>query len=122
MFKKLFGFHDIEVKGQMKVETLQSNFEKSFGTKIRIYRTTANGQINTGKGARLADPKATLASICANGAKVSDITIKKSYTVEFIENEFSTKMGIGVQIMTPDGLSFAPNGMRLKDVASIPSK
>jgi hypothetical protein len=28
-------------------------------------------------------------------------------------------MGIGIQIMSPDGEEFAPNGMRLKDVAKM---
>ena len=35
---------------------------------------------------------------------------------------FEEKMGIGVQIMTPDGAGFAPNYMKLKDVPDIPGK
>jgi hypothetical protein len=122
MLKKLFGFHDIEVKGQMQVGTLQKQFEESFGTVIRVYKPTKEGKINTGKGSRPADPKSTLASNCMDGTKVSDITIRKGYTVDAVEKAFAEKMGIGIQIMTPDGDSFAPNDMALKDVAAMAKK
>lgn len=122
MLKKLFGFHDIEVKGQMQVGTLQKNFEESFGTKIKVYKPTTEGKINTGKGSRSADAKSTLASNCMSGTKVADITIRKGHTVGDIEKAFAEKMGIGIQIMTPDGKSFAPNDMKLSDVAKLASK
>jgi hypothetical protein len=60
-----------------------------------------------------------LARICAKGQKVEDLTIKKSKTVGDIEKEFAEKMGIGIQIMLPDGSSFANNSVRLKDVAKM---
>ena len=122
MLRKLFGFHDVEVKGQMQVGTLQKNFEESFGTKIKVYKPTAEGKINTGKGSRPADTKSTLASNCMAGTKVSDVTIRKGHTVGAIEKAFAEQMGIGIQIMTPDGKSFAPNDMTLKEVAGIASK
>jgi hypothetical protein len=122
MLKKLFGFHDIEVTGQMQVGTLQKQFEEAFGTVIRVYQPTKEGKINTGKGSRPADPKSTLAGNCMAGTKVSDITIRKGHTVDAIEKAFAEKMGIGIQIMTPDGGSFAPNAMALKDVAAMAKK
>lgn len=122
MLKKLFGFHDIDVSGQMQVGTLMKNFEESFGTKIKIYKLSADGKINTGKGAKAADAKSTLASVSPENMKVSDIVIRKGHTVEAIEKEFAEKMGIGVQIMTPDGKSLAPNELTLKEVAALASK
>jgi hypothetical protein len=107
----LLGKKDIEVAGNMIVKTLKSKFEESFGTKIRVYSSKT-----TGKGAKLANDKATLASICAEGMKVKPISIKKSHTVGEIEDQFKEKMGIGIQIMMPDGKSFAPNDVKLKDV------
>lgn len=118
MLKKLFGFHDIEVSGQMKVATLMKDFEESFGTKIKVYKLSSDGKINTGKGAKPADPKATLASCSPANVKVTNIVIRKGYTVDAIEKEFANKMGVGVQILTPDG-KLAPNEMTLKEVASL---
>ena len=34
-----------------------------------------------------------------------------------VRKEFAKKMGIGIQIMLPDGSGFALNSVRLKDVA-----
>jgi hypothetical protein len=110
-FKGLLGLKDIEVRGNMKVDTFKKKFLESFGTEIRVYTT-----LTTGKGARKAKEKATLASLCAEGKKIKDITLKKSNTVGEIENQFKEMMGIGIQIMLPDGKKFAENTMRLKDV------
>lgn len=108
----VLGLKDVEVSGNMHVGTFQKNFQESFGTELRVYKG-----LNTGKGARKADKKVTLASICGDGMKVQDIVIKKSHSVGEIENQFKDQMGIGIQIMLPDGKTFAPNDMKLKDVA-----
>jgi hypothetical protein len=112
----LLGLKDIEVKGNQQVHTLRKNFKDSFGAEIRVYKHTKDGKINTGKGARPADEKATLAKVSIQ--KVEDITIKKSHTVGDIEKQFKSKVGIGIQIEQPDG-SLAPDNMRLKDVANM---
>ena len=117
IFKMLLGMEDIEVNGKMHVGTFQNKFKKAFGTEIRVYKAKADGTLNSGKGAKSAPTKSTLASICAKGQKVGDLTIKKSKTVGDIETEFAKKMGIGIQIMLPDGSGFANNSVRLKDVA-----
>ena len=115
--KMLLGMEDIEVDGKMHVGTFQKKFKKAFGTEIRVYKAKADGTLNSGKGAKSAPTKSTLASICAKGQKVGDMTIKKSKTVGDIEKEFAKIMGIGIQIMLPDGSGFANNSVRLKDVA-----
>jgi hypothetical protein len=114
LIKALFGMKDVEVKGNTKVETLQKQFKESFGTEIRVYKT-----LNTGQGSRPADPKSTLSSIGDQNIKVDTLTIKKSKSVGDIEDEFKGKMGIGIQIMTPDGKNFAPNNISLKEVSKL---
>jgi hypothetical protein len=108
----VLGLKDLEVAGNMHVGTFQKKFKEAFGTEIRVYKG-----LNTGKGARKADTNATLASICAKGMKVQDIVIKKSHSVGEIEDQFKVQMGVGIQVMFPDGQQFAPNDMKLKDVA-----
>ena len=117
LLNMFLGLEDIEVNGKMHVGTFQNKFKKAFGTEIRVYKAKADGTLNSGKGAKSAPTKSTLASICAKGQKVGDMTIKKSKTVGDIETEFAKIMGIGIQIMLPDGSGFANNSVRLKDVA-----
>ncbi len=114
LLKALLGMKDIDVKGNMKVDTLKKQFKESFGTEIRVYKT-----LNTGRGSKPADNKSTLASIGDTSRKVEGMTIKKSKAVSVIEDEFKDKVGIGIQIMTPDGKEFAPNDMKLKDVSKL---
>ncbi len=117
LLNMLLGMKDIEVSGKMHVGTFQKNFKEAFGTEIRVYKAKADGTLNSGKGAKPAPTKSSLASNCAKGQKVGDLTIKKGKTVSDIEKEFATKMGVAIQIMLPDGSGFAENSMRLKDVA-----
>jgi hypothetical protein len=119
--KKLFNLEDIEVSGQLQVGSFKQRFEESFGTQVKVYKPKADGTLNTGKGARPADAKSTLASNCAAGMKVQSLTIKKTKTVGEIETEFAEKMGIGIQIMLPDGSGFAPNEMKLTEIAKLAS-
>ena len=113
---KVLGLKDVHVDGKQHVATLLKNFKESFGTEIRVYKPTKDGRINTGKGARPAGKKDTLATVSIE--KVEDITIKKSHKVGDIEDQFKNKLGIGIQIEQPDG-SLAPDDMRLKDVAKM---
>ena len=106
----VLGLKDINVTGNMHVGTLNEEFEKNFGTQIRVYKGLS-------KGANRADPKQTLASICDK--KIESITIKKSHSVGDIENQFKEKMGIQIQIMIPNSDKFAPNDTSLKKVASM---
>ncbi len=122
LLNKLLGMEDIDVNGNLQVGTFKKRFKEAFGTEIKVYKSKSDGSINTGQGAKSATAKSTMASICAKGKKVQDLTIKKNKTVAEIEEEFASKMGIGIQILLPDGSGFAPNEMRLKDVAKMASK
>ena len=110
----ILGLKDIEVSGKMHVKTLKKKFKEEFGTEIRVYKT-----LNTGKGAKPADEKSTLASIGDTTRKVTGFTIKKSKLVGDIEDEFKEHMGVGIQVMTPDGKKFAPNNMKLSNVGKL---
>ncbi|MDG2156340.1 MAG: hypothetical protein P8M26_10390 [Gammaproteobacteria bacterium] len=111
LFNKLLGLKDVEIRGQTKVKSLKKDFKESFGTEIRVYKTA-----NTGKGSRPADDGSTLASIATGGKKITSMTIKKGDMVGNIEEQFAEKLGVGIQIMGPDGKKFAPNDMKLKDI------
>jgi|TARA_B100000768_G_C11053658_1_gene279436 hypothetical protein len=108
----ILGLKDIEVNGNMHIDKLCKQFKDQFGTELVVYKS-----LNTGRGAKRADMNVTLASVCPK--RVEGITIKKSHTVGEIEDQFKESMGIGVQIMQPDGENFAPNEMMLKNVAKI---
>ena len=112
IFKALLGLKDVEVNGKQHVGTLCSEFKESFGTELRVYKS-----LNTGRGAKRAGNKQTLGSVCEK--RVDPMTIKKTHTVGDIEQQFKDQMGVGIQIMSPDGEEFAPNSMRLKDVAKM---
>ena len=108
----ILGLKDVAVTGNLQVGTFKNRFSESFGTQIRVYKS-----LNTGKGAKPADDKATLASVCSEGKKITSMTIKKNQSVGDVEELFKKNMGIGIQIMFPDGKKFAPNDMKLKDVS-----
>ena len=112
LFDKILGLKDVEVTGNMHVGTLRSQFKESFGTELRVYKST-----NTGKGSRPAGDKSTLSSICEK--KLKPITIKKNHRIGDIEQQFKDQMGIGIQIMLPDGKKFAPNEIKLKDLKNF---
>ena len=112
--KKLLGMEDVEITDDMKISTLKSKFEEYFGTEIRGYKT-----LNTGKGSRHADDKEALSNVGDASKKNRKKKKKKSMTVGEVEEKFKEKMGIGIQIMTPDGRKFAPNEMRLMDVVKM---
>jgi len=112
VFNSILGLKDVKVTGNMHTGKLRSQFKDSFGTELRVYKST-----NTGKGSRSASDTSTLSSICEK--KVKPITIKKNHTVADIEQQFKDQMGIGIQIMSPDGKKFAPNHIKLKEVAKF---
>ena len=50
LFNLVLGLKDIEVNGKLHVGKLCSRFKQSFGTELRVYKST-----NTGKGSRKAE-------------------------------------------------------------------
>ncbi|MGK0291055.1 MAG: hypothetical protein ACI86H_002522 [bacterium] len=111
ILRKERSLQSIQITNEMTVENLKTLFRESFNTEIRIYKTT-----NTGKGARVAEDHHKLSDVYKNRKNIKSITIQKYNTVGEIEDEFKDKLGVGIQIMKPDGKTFAPNEIRLKDV------
>ncbi len=109
----VLGLKDIEVSGNMHVNTLQNRFREQFGTGIRVYKLNSEGKISTGRGAKPADGNATLASVSTG--KVGTITLKKAMTVKEAENAFSSLLGVGVQIEDKEG-KLANDQVRLSDL------
>lgn len=124
MFKfvnKLLGKFEFEIKNESTVKEVRDLFQAEFDTVIYIYKLTADGRINTGRGARTADDDTKLSDVsCGNKAK-GKIVVTKDMTVGNVESLFGNFFGIGIQIFEPNGKKLAPNEMRLVDVKNVRS-
>lgn len=109
----ILGMKDIEVSGNMHVNTLCAIFREQYGVGMRVYKLNSDGKIFTGRGAKKAEPNSTLASVSTG--KVGSITLKKSMTVQQVEDAFANSMGVGVQIEDAEG-KLANNQIRLSDL------
>ena len=102
---------ELNVDGRMKVKTLRKDFKETFGIEIRVYKTAT-----TGKGAKLADDNATLASIRGESAKGGQIALHGRTKVGNVEKMFKEQMGIGIQVLNNDG-KLADNDISLTQAA-----
>ena len=117
--KKLLGKFEFEIKNESKVKEVRDLFQDEFGTVMFIYKLTAEGKINTGRGSRVADDKTNLTEVsCGNKAK-GKIVVTKDMTVDDVEHLFANNFGIGIQIFERTGQKLAPNEMRLVDVKNM---
>jgi len=94
MFKKFIGgimdnfkAADFDIKGNMKVKSLQTKFKENFGLTLRIY-----------KGKHFADADATLASLKNATATGADIVIKATMKNKDVIQLFVTSFGLTVNI------------------------
>ena len=110
MVKDTLTTADFDVKGNMKVKTLQKNFTDSFGCELRVYN-----------GKRFAEKNHTIAKIRDN--KISTIgeefKIRASWTVDRLEIQFSESFGIKVQVALPENGGLAENSQTLGAVSRI---
>jgi hypothetical protein len=103
---------DINVTGKMKVKTLQNQVKQAFGCTLRVY-----------KGARFADPEATLASIRAEDApKSGELEIRGNMQCGNFEDKFKETFGITTQIADPENAYLAPNEITLAAAGLLPAK
>jgi hypothetical protein len=93
---------DFKVSGRMSVERLAGQFKTSFGGTLRVYH-----------GAKFADPKATLASIRANGAAGGEFTASGNMHAGRFEREMMDKFGIRVQVANKDNTALMPDNTSL---------
>ena len=110
MVKDTLTTADFDVKGNMKVKTLQNNFSNSFGCELRIYN-----------GKRFADKNHTIAKI--RDKKISttgeEFKIRASWTVDRLEMQFSESFGMKVQVALPENGGLAENSQTLGAVSRI---
>ena len=110
MVKDTLTTADFDVKGNMKVKTLQKNFSNSFGCELRVYN-----------GKRFADKNHTIAKI--RDKKISttgeEFKIRASWTVDRLEIQFSESFGIKVQVALPENGGLAENSQTLGAVSRI---
>lgn len=108
--KDSFTSSDFEVESKMRVSELSKKFKLAFGLSLRIY-----------KGKQLADAKMTLNTLDKRTVKTSvnfdanKMKIKASQTVTEVEQLFSEKFGITVQIADIENSKLSPNYMTLGD-------
>lgn len=121
LFKKMLGKFEFEIKNESTVKEVRDLFQAEFDTVIYIYKLTADGRINTGRGARTADDDTKLTDVSSGNKAKGKIVVTKEMTVGNVENLFGNFFGIGIQIFEPNGKKLAPNEMRLIDVKNVRS-
>ena len=108
--KDTFRTADFDVKGNMKVKTLQKKFSDSFGCELRVYN-----------GKRFAEKNHTIAKI--RDKKISttgeEFKIRASWTVYRLEKQFAESFGIKVQVALPGNGGLAENSQTLGVVSRI---
>ena len=89
---------EFNISGRMSVARLQSQFKSTYGLELRVY----NGQ-------KMADGKATLASISSK--KVDDFECAGNMKIGNFESRFLDATGLKVQIATLPNASNSPNAL-----------
>jgi len=101
----------IEIKGRMKVKTLQKQFKEAFGCTLRIYN-----------GKRFADSVATLASLRIKDAKVekgAELKVVGHMKCGSFENKILELFGIKTQVADPNDEKLAPNDITLSKAGEL---
>ena len=93
---------DISFTGNKKVKSIQKEFKEAYGATLRVY-----------KGAKYADPDATLASLRAAGKKGGEIKINGNKKVGNFEKEVLEEYGIKIQIAKPDDSGLSDNDLTI---------
>ena len=94
---------EFKISGRMSVARLQEQFKESYGGSLRVFH-----------GAKFADPKATLASIRAEGAPIGgEFTVGGNMHAGRFEHEMKEKFGIKVQVANKDNTKLVPDDTSL---------
>lgn len=99
---------EFKIDGRMKVKTLKSSFNESFGGTLRVYY-----------GNKKADDDASLASIRKDGKASGDMIVAKNWYVETFENKVFEEFGIKIKVFTCDDWVAVMEGIKLEDVSKI---
>lgn len=101
-----FKAADFDIKGNMKVKTLQDKFKGNFGLTLRLY-----------KGNKFADSDATLASLKDSTAKGADFTLKAKMKVKDVIDVFANEYGLKVNLADNDNEQLLPKEITLGQAA-----
>lgn len=106
-----FKSADMEISGNLKVGTLQSNFKSNFGLHLRVY-----------KGVRFANPDHTLAKLNRGTSKkinttASGFKLKANMTAKKVEELFDSHFGLKVNVAELYNRALTPNHYTLGEAS-----
>jgi hypothetical protein len=102
---------NINVKGRMKVKTLQNEMKDAFGVTLRMY-----------KGVKFADPGDTLASIRIKGVKIekgAELKVVGNMNCGSFEKKIKKIFGIKVQVADSKNENLAPDDITLSSAGKL---
>ncbi len=106
--KDTFTSAEFDVKGNMKVKTLQKYFKESFGADLRVYY-----------GKRFANKDHTIAKVRDKNSPGTgkEFKIRATWKVKKLEKIFIDSFGIKVQVALPGNTELADNNLTLGEVS-----
>ena len=94
---------DVSISGNMKIKNLKSNFNKAFGSTLRVYN-----------GIKFADDEDTVGKIAKKPVKRGeDISIHGRSKVSTFEKQMKDTYGIKVQVAKADDSGLVDNDITL---------
>jgi hypothetical protein len=103
---------DFDISGRMKVKTLKSNFNKEFGSILRVY-----------SGSKFADDDSTIASIAeVKIAADAEVKARGNTLVGTFTKAMAKSFGIKVRVATKDDKALVADEITLKDSSSTIKK
>ena len=113
--KSLLGLHDVFAGPDTTVGVLRSRVAKSYGVRLRVFQ----GQ-HVGIADRVAADSERLGALGDPRApSFRGISLQHGATVRAVERAFLEKLGLGVQVVMPDGETFADDSWTLSQVAAF---
>ena len=106
--KDTFTSAEFDVKGNMKVKTLQKYFKESFGADLRVYY-----------GKKFANKDHTIAKVRGKNSPGTgeEFRIRATWKVKKLEKIFTDSFGIKVQVALPGNTELADDNLTLGEVS-----
>ena len=100
---------DFNISGNMKIKSLKANFNKQFGSTIRVYN-----------GPRFADDDDTVGKIAKKAVKRGqEVSANGRKLVSTFEKQMKDVYGIRIQVATPDDSDLVANDVSLTESGKI---
>ena len=94
---------ELSISGRMLVKTLKSDFKKTYGLSLRVYKG----------GNSFADDNATLASVSSK--KAEDFKASGNMLVGNFEKNFEENTGLKIQVTSPNDKELVSNISTISD-------